>query len=356
MNTYQLLQEFDRDLRVNFDLDATPDFITDFILYASDELKIKFWKDDSLCSVDWNIHDYQQRAQHPKFIVLTSSFDTKSYLDETNAYYVARLQLMDGSHTIFKAFTDVLLSPIMKERDIHPGSVIMVKDFAMVSNSTKIGTWRWQMLLKEFSVSVPYCTRNIGRTIRICRAALVNNQTYSTTIFTCRDSTEIDSPYKQAKDASLENGTWIIEDKSRKRWVVNQRYLRTPYITPYVTRNSVCCCTHKFGWDSCIYNNILPDYIDKIVLCNMNKKRCSANNLLSNIQHNQNTLEGLDRQKWGDDIENHHKRWCLYWWYHLNFFWKCKTEQLPTLELQQGIPQCIMNAIYNEFPDQSSKP
>lgn len=81
--------------------DASPDFITDMLLYDQNDIKVKYMSTTGLLLSEKNLS--------VRLVVVAVKYETRNYNREPNHYNVCKMVLMDGSNSLISGVTDTSL-------------------------------------------------------------------------------------------------------------------------------------------------------------------------------------------------------------------------------------------------------
>ena len=133
------------DLQMDHHGDASPDLVTEWILYPhKDRANVKYWEGGILKNDLVNLS--------PRMIVLKAKRDMVTYgKDTTKKYCVYKLHCMDGSETLIRAVTDTRMSFFLEVNDMIPGSTIMLQEYDLLVMNSCGDTKRVIVLIKELT-------------------------------------------------------------------------------------------------------------------------------------------------------------------------------------------------------------
>jgi len=361
------------DLVMDHNNDASPDFVTDVVLYGNDHPVAKIWENGALVETKY--------PEAPCFIVLRWKKESRCYGKTKNPVVIYSMVLMDGSETVFKAVTNSGLSVLMEKHDLCVGCTVVVREYEWIwMSSPSAVEFHGVMFIKnmgwnyppEFSLeSFPPVMLSPARPRKKVKPdpkdTIVRNSCYPRNIRmyqevlnVCEKSAQLQFTYvmphcppKYRYDLPTSypapyqhyvSGDWIQCQPTQCDWVEWMTKLmpkdkvtdhwRLPTIGPADDSSEEeddvrCDCVFKFEWKlrDCIVETMPPEKIDSVELFWTVKNRYTHIEMADNFA----------------DLEPKHKRWCFYWYYAVNIF-QVKSDAVP-------LPSCLIQAIRKLFPN-----
>lgn len=367
------------DIVVDHNGDASPDFVTDVVLYGLMK-NVKYW-DNGKIKNDIPI-------LFPRVVVVKNQVDMRSYGIEPNLHAVMELFVMDGSETLIRAVTDTRLSKIVREscQTLVPGSTLILKDFLILSMGSLGSTIRKIIVIREMSWRVPP-KHNLApvrsgltpspplqkrrpakkpktpaaakdhpefKTTRLAWRALHKLEGDTLPIVFTRpvlDQPEIYIWNKmmnaECTETDLHIGSWIVDPNSRKDWVEEFGPKKPGGIPGEINSDGSddeveyfdgnfpcnCQCSTEYDFTKCVLDACGVPSLDFEYLLTVGKERCVADG----------HREIFRAAETWDDLPNNSKRWCCYFWYNVNVFQLrgCKSNEIPA---------CVVSSIRGYFP------
>lgn len=364
------------DIEIDHNGDASPDFITDVVLYGAVK-NVKYWKGGQLMN--------DRSILCPHVVVVKNQVEMRTYGREPNLYAVAQLVVMDGSNTIIRAVTDTCLSKFVSgdsARTLVPGSTLILKDFQVLSMNSAGATFSKIIVINDMSWRVPpkYNLAPVRsgltpsppssprpsskkaradecmqvKTFRLAGRALQKVEREMLVVFT---NPALDQPgihtwnqttNAEATETDFLNGNWVQDPVSRHDWM---KELNPKKFKPTNSWDSdeeyfdgnfpcTCQCAKTFGFTDCVLEAFPVFHLDFEYLLHVGKRRCMSDG------HSRSFLEATS---W-DDLPSISKHWCCYFWYTTNIFHLCGQSTEST-----ELPDCIVGEIRRWFPSEASK-
>lgn len=327
-------------LKLQHHNDASPDVVTDLLLCgiakpAGNATVV------TTASIETDYEtDYEKKnSKYPHFIILTATLERRRYKTGPDFYYSCILQLMDGTGTIIRAYTDICLTYVIGEIALIPGSTLIVTKYVPLFMNANEKSWRVVMVIIKFTLKYPPDMQDQHRCIRgnatgkraqvtsvwICKKALEKNSKKQVVVFTCKLVVQSMVLRKEMANDMLGDGSWITNQNSRVCWVemvVRQTGLCDDYRKIPRSDHDVgrCSCRHDYDMLQCLKEQCPVHMITKTILAGMT---CSGT-----------SMKGL--LYWAE-LCKEDKQLSISWWYYMNI--------LQTKNIAKPFPMCLSNYI-----------